>query len=1222
MLEKDSHSKTFLGVRFVLFGFDPLSETEVKSKLINGGGVDAVQYSENCTHVIVDKIVYDDAVCVGARNDGKTVVRGLWVDHSFGIGMPVDATSIMYRPLRDLNGIPRAKNLTMCLTGYQRQDRDDIMTMVGLMGAHFSKPLVANRVTHLICYKFEGEKYELANKMKIKLVNHRWLEDCLRNWELLPEDNYSKRIMSRKRGHDSLFPFTDHLSFVCILHPKMLSLEWVITYKYMSLVYYIITEWMVILRLRSVTNYMFAQNKHLNELHCGYELEMLEAEAKDSEDEAEGTSVKQPSCENVNKSPQNLKAGTSKSCEMPKTGEVLKVSHNLSEPEGLSRVPGHLDVCGFKGASSNDPPDPKERTPISTRTSNDFEFISRIVERPSHSDAKYNATIIYTRRTPRRSPSSISPGNSGNTRGSPKVLLSESVNKSSAKVLNPSVTNADQGSEPTHLVDGPSRINNHSPLGNTGRSVHDKSSMNAVLNSHANSSTAKSSNFSRNMFTEDNAFLANMVLETGENENANKKTPQPSSRDLRENNLVLRSDSGGFVVERYEQMVAEAGEPQNQQQDGGGQFSLKKELEIDKSDMLSDLHVLRAGKDDFITKPVRKKMIAKKTLGSRSKLKSNESQKGSINLNATAAQNDPTVTMAEVKEREEDGNFSDATELETSLATINVAVTEKMETESATKLGNNIEDKIGFMDDETEAPEEKNDSENFLEEEQADMIDLPHKADTKIEMKLEADNSAAYMHNGPVEGKNPVEIQKRDGSILTEDFVKGKGRKQPSDKTNTTTATSIVRKEESKKVLNMEENLNGKNIEENAAEKESTEPHRAGQGKSRIISRKKSKNSVDAEKENKPAVDGDQYASLDDKRVSETAAKSNKASVKFNEKVSESNLGSTTGREVTKQVKAEPLWFILSGHRLQRKEHQKVIKSLKGKLCRDSHQWSYQATHYIAPGPIRRTEKFFAAAASGRWILKTDYLTACSQAGRFLAEESYEWHKNGLSEDGTINLEAPRKWRLLRERTGHGAFYGMRIIIYGECMTPPLDTLKRVVKAGDGIILATSPPYTRFLTSGVDFAIISPGITRADVWVQEFLKHKIPCIVADYLVEYVCKPGNSLERHVLYNTNDLAEKSFSNLLSKVKVIPEDLTTSKDCDSGNDIACEVCFSCDRGEDMLICGDECGSVGCGAGIHIDCCDPPLESIPEEDWFCPKCSGSRSTSPKKKRIKKALH
>ncbi|XVF05173.1 hypothetical protein REPUB_Repub05bG0148700 [Reevesia pubescens] len=66
-----------------------------------------------------------------------------------------EAEMIMYKPLRDLNGIPGAKSLIICLTGYQRQDRDDIMTMVSLMGAQFSKPLVANKVTHLICYKFE-----------------------------------------------------------------------------------------------------------------------------------------------------------------------------------------------------------------------------------------------------------------------------------------------------------------------------------------------------------------------------------------------------------------------------------------------------------------------------------------------------------------------------------------------------------------------------------------------------------------------------------------------------------------------------------------------------------------------------------------------------------------------------------------------------------------------------------------------------------------------------------------------------------------------------------------------------------------------------------------------------------------------------------------------------------------------------------------------------------
>lgn len=76
-----------------------------------------------------------------------------------------------------------------------------------------------------------------------------------------------------------------------------------------------------------------------------------------------------------------------------------------------------------------------------------------------------------------------------------------------------------------------------------------------------------------------------------------------------------------------------------------------------------------------------------------------------------------------------------------------------------------------------------------------------------------------------------------------------------------------------------------------------------------------------------------------------------------------------------------------------------------------------------------------------RWILKTDFLTACNEAGKFLAEEPYEWHRSGLSEDGAINMEAPRKWRLLRERTGHGALYGMRIIIYGDCIAPSLVSL-------------------------------------------------------------------------------------------------------------------------------------------------------------------------------------
>jgi topoisomerase (DNA) II binding protein 1 len=61
----------------------------------------------------------------------------------------------------------------------------------------------------------------------------------------------------------------------------------------------------------------------------------------------------------------------------------------------------------------------------------------------------------------------------------------------------------------------------------------------------------------------------------------------------------------------------------------------------------------------------------------------------------------------------------------------------------------------------------------------------------------------------------------------------------------------------------------------------------------------------------------------------------------------------------------EPTRFILSGHLLLRKEYKSILTRLKGRVCRDSHHWSFQATHLVAT-ELRRTEKFFAAAAVGR----------------------------------------------------------------------------------------------------------------------------------------------------------------------------------------------------------------------------------------------------------------
>lgn len=42
----------------------------------------------------------------------------------------VSIHQVMYRPLKDLDGIPGAKDLLMCLTGYIRQDREDVMVSI------------------------------------------------------------------------------------------------------------------------------------------------------------------------------------------------------------------------------------------------------------------------------------------------------------------------------------------------------------------------------------------------------------------------------------------------------------------------------------------------------------------------------------------------------------------------------------------------------------------------------------------------------------------------------------------------------------------------------------------------------------------------------------------------------------------------------------------------------------------------------------------------------------------------------------------------------------------------------------------------------------------------------------------------------------------------------------------------------------------------------------
>ncbi|KAH9494768.1 PHD and RING finger domain-containing protein 1 [Bulinus truncatus] len=50
-------------------------------------------------------------------------------------------------------------------------------------------------------------------------------------------------------------------------------------------------------------------------------------------------------------------------------------------------------------------------------------------------------------------------------------------------------------------------------------------------------------------------------------------------------------------------------------------------------------------------------------------------------------------------------------------------------------------------------------------------------------------------------------------------------------------------------------------------------------------------------------------------------------------------------------------------------------------------------------------------------------------------------------------------------------------------------------------------------------------------------------------------------------------------------------------------CEVCGQSDREDRLLLCD------GCDLGYHCECLDPPLSTVPVQEWFCPDCHDRRA-------------